>query len=371
MDFKIDENIINLSFDLPVLYWKYYEHEKWNYEKPAEISLKQVPQRIYIGGGLNNNNLTLEFENDFDNDLEDIEARIQYDSKNSLYYFRTSDFTADLNRKQTYRTVNIVSDAFNKEFLNVICKSLVMAHDITGDFENNVIYGNFEISGSSEYVVNIKKDGITIEDNIPVIDGHFECECTVDDGKYDIELYEIEDDEFGFGAYTFLLNTYILKMTDIRKLDNKVFRIRKIQDRNSQVAQLNVRRGYTIRKLKKVDYELDLKDKAEIFSWLYDSNNHKKLSGFIYYSGNLEMEKYDGGYQYLCKVLVVFDNFHNINEVLLFAYDDGDYYCPILNIRTGKLYSNDLQFTKYERKKEAKSIDDDLYKITIEIGDKV
>ena len=63
------------------------------------------------------------------------------------------------------------------------------------DIQRRKIYGDFDIFGSSDYSVSITHGEETVEQDIPLIDGHFEIECDVEEGDYVVSLFEQEEDE--------------------------------------------------------------------------------------------------------------------------------------------------------------------------------
>ena len=299
-------------------------------------------------------------------DLEESEIYINHDMRNDLYYFRMVDISACLNRDQPYRDLCIRIGDRQELFSRIVCKSIVRSQSISGDFKSGKIYGYFDIFGSSEYMVTIRRGGTIIEEDIPVEDGRFEVECEVTEGTYSIILYELEEDDSGFDPVSFEIGTYKLKIIDVRNFTGRDIKIKSIRDRNNRVAGINLTAEYYIRNLKLLDYNEDIGD-GELYSYLYDSSDNKEMSAFVYYSGTFGFINRRGEFQKVRDAVVIFDNMQNSNEVLINLYDDEEYSPLKYSFDKEILEPDERRLTKYE-KRRIRMIDDDLYTIRIEMG---
>ena len=360
--FTIGEEIINLEFDLPVLYWKYNKQDEWLIQQPEDIMIKSLPNNIYITGDLDLSNAIMYITDS--EDMGETEIRVNRDTKNDLYYFRTVDVLSFLNREKTYRELNIRINDKSKRFFNIVCKSVVKSQSISGDFNNGIIYGYFDIFGDSEYMVTIKYGDVIIEEDVPVINGKFEVECDVKEGEHTVYLYEIVDDDSGFGSISYELDHYTLNIVDKLNFSGKTIEIQYIRDKQNKVADLPLKREYCIKNLKRLDYSEDFED-GDIYTWLYDSNDHETMSKFVYYSGSFGYFNMYGYYVKLTEVIVIFNNMQNLNEVLINTaledYYEGLEYSPDKET----LQPNKKVMNKFERRR-IRMIDDDMYTIGIQ-----
>ena len=364
LEYDIGGERIQLSFELPTLYWKYRSNQNWMYEKPEDIKLNALPNNIYVTGNIDLSSAILNVDNG--EDLDESEVKINYDSQNNVYYFRMIDLKAYLNKEKTIRYTSIVINNVKKRFLNIVCKSIVKSQSITGDFLNNIIYGHFDIIGSADYMVSIKYKNELIEENIPVNNGEFSFECNVQEGEYIIELYEIEEDDSGFGFFSYLLGTYSLRLKDLRKLSGRNVLIRYIHDRQEKYANIALRDVYVVCDLQLMDYRKDIENDIELYSWKHDTYDTDEMSQFVYYRGSFGFMTYNYGFKKLSDAVVIFDDLQNMSEVIVVILDD-DVCSPLLyNSEKEMLFANEDKMTKRERR-IIKPIDDDIYKIVVEV----
>lgn len=353
---------VTAQFDIPVLYWKYKVKESWNHLAPNVISTKDLPDKIFIKGYLPIELIRL-FINDIDGDESDCAPL--YDKNNDCYYFRTVDFVEYLGKEQDYRLLGIEICNQKYSFLKVACRSIVSNANISGDFKNNVIYGDFDIFGSSDYSVTIYYNNQLVEEDVPVIDGHFELSMAVEEGKYQVVLFEIEEDDSGFGSDSYELRRYSLLLKDVEELEGKYLLLDDISFRNKKYYPLELKDGYVIQGLKKLDYDDDLSEKIDVYSWLYDASDESIMRNFVYYKGTLNIRTYYGNLKPLFDVLVIFDNPKDINQVLLFVLENDEALEPIYHKEKHILLSDDSTLTKWDRRRVATVLYDETYIVNI------
>ena len=352
-----------LIFDVPTLYWKFSKKDNWSYKKPEIVSVKDVPEKIYVSGSLPLTTSTI-FVND---ELKD-ESETSPNKEGDLLYFRSVDFIEALDREKDFRELALSIDGKTYPFITVACRSIVRSSSVTGNFKKKKIFGDFDIFGSSDYSVSITRGDKNIEQDIPLIDGHFEVECEVEDGEYVVSLFEQEDDESGFGSVSYKLGSYPVRLVDVKNLENKVLIIDNIVYKEHSFP-LNVETGYRIGKLKLLNYDSDIRGKIDIHTWLYDASDESIMSEFTYYKGELTYRSPERKRLDLCDVLVIFDNDENINQILLFAINDDEAQEPIVNIMKGHLMPDDRLLTRSERRLNSVVLYDDTFTIKIRIKD--
>ena len=361
--FSTGPEILELVFDLPVLFWKYTPEGAWQIEKPEETTIKALPQNIYISGDIDLTGAFM-FISDAD-DPRGTEVHINYDRDADLYYFRTVDIRSHLNRDRQFRHAAISLGGKQETFFRIACKSIVRSNSITGDFMNGRIYGYFDIYGSSDYMVTVRRGDTIIEEDIPVTDGRFEIECDVEEGQYTVVLYELEDDDSGFGAISYELANYRLNIVDPRNFSGCDLEIVSIKDRNNLLAKLRLSADYEIHDIMRVDYSENYDD-GDVYTWLYDSSDRSLMKSFVYYTGTLGVISYTGHFVNICKCLVIFDNVRDLNEVLINVDTDGYLNGLEYSPERGYLQPDMNRMSKLE-KRHVKMIDDDLYSIRIKI----
>ena len=354
---------IPITFDLPVFYWKYDVEDRWYTQRPSDVMMKHLPPRIYIRGGFDIASAFVFFSKK--DDIEASNIKVNHDTENGLYYFRTVDIASFLNREKMFRELNIKIDNFSTLFFRIVCKSDVRSRSISGDFKNNRIYGYFDIYGDSDYMVTIRYGDELLGEDIPLEDGRFDVECEVKEGRYSIALYEVEDDESGFGSISYELGKYTLDLVDVNRYTGKSLRITKVKYRSRSIADLPLKAEYYIQNMVLTEYEQSKYD--EFYSWLYDSGDADQMSNFVYYKGILGFYSHAGKFINLSKVIVVFANEQNTNEVLINTIDDGYLNGLEYSYERGLLQPLKKNLSRYDQKR-LRMLDDDIYEINVKIN---
>ena len=96
---------------------------------------------------------------------------------------------------------------------------------MSGDFDENILYGNFEIEGEEEYQIEILKGGELIGQDIPLKNGKFQLSVPVSEGEYIISVYELEEDDSGFESSSFKIGEFMLDLVDAFNLTGNVIKL--------------------------------------------------------------------------------------------------------------------------------------------------
>lgn len=359
--YRFKEGVEDIVLDIPVFYWKYDVQDTWSIQRPLDTMSKLLPNNIYVSKGTGVSSLRMFVGGT--NEWDGTEIFLNYDKNEKVYYFRSLDLSAYLNRAHKYKNVFILVDGKRERFFKVACRSDVRRKELTGDFETGRIMGYFDIFGNSEYMVTIKFGDEIIEEDVPLVDGRFQVDCDVHEGTYIIDLYELEDDGSGFGAVSYPLGNYRLNVVDIRELGGRQLFITGIKDINQRFSDLYLKGNYYITNLQPVSFN-QIKNDYDIYTWRYESSDYKMLSLFYYYKGNLGFVNQAGTLTRIAKVLVIFDNPKNVNEVLINTIIDGEPNGLVYSPDQELLQPNLALLSKYE-KRHLKMIDDDLYIINV------
>ena len=365
LPYAIEDVELKLCFELPVLYWKFRKDDTWSFKRPTDLALKDIPQRIYLEGTVDLSNAVLSVQNS--SDLDSSELRTEHDSASGLFYFRSADLRTMLGRNQQTRQLRVSVGEKDTFFFNAICRSAVNNMTLSGDLLNGRIYGHFGIVGSSDYMVTVRHNGELIEEDIPLKNGDFSLNCEVEEGEYIIFLYELEDDDSGFGSISYELGQYTLTLRDIRNLSGKTAVIQSISGRNEQYnEELRLGRGrvYYINDLQPADITIA----EDMYSYLHNFEEDD-LSGFAFYKGELwcgnELTQTKAK---VCNVIVCFDDMKDSSNVLINVIDEDGYKGPLLyNSNNASLLADDSEISAVARRKYLRTVDDDLYRISIVI----
>ena len=367
-----DGTQLPIHFSLPTFYWRFGKQGEWMYETPEELFSKELPARVYVDGSIPTPVLHI----DNTGYGEDWDLHPKYDKESELYYFQSSDIITDMDRKAPYRTVTVLSGGQRGDFLKVLSKSIVRSAVITGDFGRNLIYGALDIKGTSAYSVNISYESKLLAEDISVINGKFSAHCMTRDDFYDIEIFEVEEDESGFGEMSYSLDTLHLRLRDMHDLAGKTICLDHVHRRNSMTAELELSHRHEIYGLKLMNYTDEIEkpetpDEAlDILTWLYDitdEEDRQKMEEFSYYRGTLV---YQGEETSVVQgpALVVFDDTEDLGKALIYGVDISENVCTPLIYDPEKrvLAVKKNNMTKRARQM-IRTLDDDLYEFSISV----
>lgn len=192
---------------------------------------------------------------------------------------------------------------------------------ITSDYANNKIIGHFDIFGDSDYVATVRYGDELIEEDIPVIDGRFEVECEIKSGIYNIQLFEVEEDDSGFGSVSYRIGDYQLHLSDVNHMSGKYFMIQRIGSYIKDVADLPLSTRYLVTDIMPIEYKR-LSSVGPLYTWKYDPDDDELLSKFVYYRAVLRDFNANGEMIKICGVFLMFDNLANATEVIMFVHKD-------------------------------------------------
>ena len=346
LNYKLPTASVMLEFDIPALYWKYEIGSEWLYQRPSDMFAVDLPDKIYVSGNVDLSSTIMCIEG------EDVEIRPQYDKESDSYYFRTVDLSDYLDREDLYRDVLLKIDDEYSSFLKVYCRSVLNSYSISGNTIDNKIYGSFDIYGRSEYAVTIKRGNEVVAELEPLDNGKLDFECEVEEGSYTIELYELETDSSGFGSIPYLMNSLVCEVNDPTKLDKASIKILHIKNRDHEIANTRLNKTmYFIMNLSRTEYD------PGIMTWL-DVDDDFWLR-CVYYIGDFcsGNEK-----EFIARAMVIFDDFSNINEVMIKTEIDGEYLDLVYDSEKECLIGQDVSFNQ-----STKCLNDDKYKFGINI----
>lgn len=372
LNYLMDSGAVQLSFDLPIFRWKFKLDDDWSIKQPSDINRKDLPSHIYVNGPFaftdKSNKIFVRTNAQISDDGEsDVYGR--YEETDVCYSYRISNLKSWLTHDIAKCEIEAQFDGKTYTLFNVICRSLILSHSLSGDFDQSLLCGSFEILGDSEYSVSIFKDNNIIEQDIPLVDGKFEIEMPLEEGDYIVEVYEIENDDSGFDSFSFKIGKFILKLVNLTELTDVKICIRSARDNEKKYQPLFFTEKYYIKNLERIDGVDDgMVDGKEIVGlWSMDVFDQESMDSCICYKGVCGYDMYSGKFKKEFNVLVIFYNKSDVNCIIVLR-DDGDEYCELLyDKRKGWLLKDDLSYSGIERIKSITVLADDKYSLKTEI----
>ncbi|MBO5536713.1 MAG: hypothetical protein J6B53_15180, partial [Clostridia bacterium] len=194
---KLKLAIANTSYQLivetPVLLWR-SEGRAWSARPLEQVWYTDFPDRIEL--------MTPESEVTFyvdeDGIQEDRAFTFRKGKGESCIVCDLLPIRQWLTRKELVHRIYMRIRDRNLLFTSVFCRSVFLSGLLEMDYEKGVLVGTFDIVGKGHYMASILKDGQTILSEIPLENGRFETNITLENGLLTAVVYEGFEDEFGF-----------------------------------------------------------------------------------------------------------------------------------------------------------------------------
>lgn len=191
----------------------------------------------------------------------------------------------------------------------MVTKSVLVSGMITGDYDKNILKGDFRIIGQAEYYADISVSGEIIYDKIPVINEKFSVPMPMKSGKFKVSVYETEEDASGFGDSVYsLIGECFCHLINPNNLQGETLKISHIMKGDAYQFKLQLVRNYYITNLNLPEAD----------------NKHN-------YTGKMVVEE-DNRIIAVFPVLIYFEDLNNLNiakisyidenEPVLFLYDN-------------------------------------------------
>lgn len=204
-----------LKIRIPALFWR-YDSGVWNWEQPEELWHKELPSIIEIIAPCEKAVLHIDDLQDEESDLEQKPVVGEKRTNREGLVFDLTRIKTYLEADQTVRTLYLDMDQLTKRFVQIVTRSTVVQCTAYGHFEKQQIEVNATIIGKGAYYVDMDFGNITIAKKQPIVD----TACVLDipeglsTGEYEIELFECEQDNFGFGDVYKSLGVYRQKLVN-------------------------------------------------------------------------------------------------------------------------------------------------------------
>lgn len=213
----------SLELEIPVVSYRFDQNE-WRVQAPGEMWHTELPEKIEfrIPGK------RLELSVDADADLR----------KQSVVYSRAQNketiicdlmlIRSWLGREMFRHDIDLTIDGNRRHFAAVYARSAIFSARLEADYENNVLRGVFDIVGKSRYVVSLFHGDKIVAEQIAIENGEIIVELPDDVGLYKAVVYEVEEDEFGFGEQLYKIGEAECELIDPGNIEGKTFYIKSL-----------------------------------------------------------------------------------------------------------------------------------------------
>lgn len=236
-DIAIENTVLKLSFDLPVLNWN-FDHGDWQIEKPLELWYSNFPTKICFT--FPEDKIILSMDEQIDNDDTDEEQSVEFvkSKETGIFECDVTRFKSWLSREQGMRTVYIDLPSRHIAFFDIVTRSTVVSSTIKGDFDTNELVGEFDIIGQATYYADIECENEIIAEKALIENGTIRVKSNLNSGIYKVTLFEDEDDETGFGEQNYMfIGEFSCELLNPNDLQGNTIMIKQVKkSENSQFA---------------------------------------------------------------------------------------------------------------------------------------
>lgn len=386
LKYMLGSEELEIEFPIPSLYWRFSEKDTWNHIKPQPVFFKNIPEYVYFTGPFDWRSVRVQADlSEFDVESEGIVS--SEPSEDGTIKYKVDQIKSWIvDRSKDKVSVLLTISGVGHSFLDVYCHSIIIDHQVFGDFENKRLFGTFEIEGGGDYTLSIYHNEEKVEDDISIEpDGSFEIDTDLQEGNYEFYLYENETSEgfFEEDEISIPLNKnrpIIARLRDITNLAGTIYRVRSIQWLKKQYAPDPISYPTFIQvvgavdaqhllDLENADYEDD--DEFIINSRTYDEDHEELLdTNTVIYEGKL-FERIAGKYEFRYWVILIFQNkFRPQRPIVLRNVKEDSGINPLLYDRVACRLIKTDQLEKYNktkglRRKEIRELDDNLYGLNL------
>lgn len=238
---KYEFNII-----VPQLYWSYNQVE-WFTNKPADIWKDEFKRKLYIR--LPEGNIKLVINKDNTNEFK---QEFSYNKSIGYYDCDMTKFISYFDHDSIDKTIYLEIGRKSIPLLKIITSSYVNKCLITADYQDSMLMGTFDIIGKNKYAVDVWNKGILLGEKIPIINGKMSLKTELQSGNYRLDIYELEEDEFGFDQTYYFMEHVTKELINPLNLENTAIQIHEITCEYERLILELERYKYYVYELKRI-----------------------------------------------------------------------------------------------------------------------
>ncbi len=227
----LDYKGIDIGFEIPALCYK-FKGEEWQIGPHIDVWHTNFEPRLFVS--YNAERITVLLDDNGEDDEQF--ATFEKNKSKGLFDCELNRFKSWFGREKDYRQLFISLPGVQEpiRLCNIITQSVFNSGVLKADYNNHKLLGEFDITGFSEYYVDIEKDGITIAEKVKLNDKRLEMQSELKTGIYKIIVFEAEEDEFGFGDSKYYeigtVKTELLNAEDLSGMNIEITRIHSVHD---------------------------------------------------------------------------------------------------------------------------------------------
>ena len=334
-----NDNEIPFSIKVPCLRYS-LSAGVWNTDLSEIVMKEDLPDEILFD--FSDVELTVSLTS------EGKEAETLTKDSEGIFHYRTNTIRnygiGDRIKVDVYLSSPEIQRQFEGEklFLTVLLRSFVREKRIVADFDAGILTGFIDVVGGKEYSVDIICNSRKIAENIPVINKMFSFDKEIDNGIYQIDVFEEEADEFGLFSERKRIESFNTELIDIHNLTGKSLKISSLLIKTPKIMKTyKVQRELIVRDLEKAEkparncyYGFLDRFNVKVRVYIPDLNN-LTLAGITFWDED-NHEYFDFLYGTITSSLLLEqkDSFRKrlYDRYLLLNCDDSDWDAPCENV---------------------------------------
>lgn len=244
-----------LSFEIPVLRYR-FEGEAWQISPHIDFWHSEFQPIVDIQYPASRMTFQLDEKyEDSENDETHIDS-FQKNASQNLFHCDLNRFRSWFGRTAARRQILLCLPDIPKPipFVGVVTKSILHSGELTADIEKKRLIGKFTIIGKSMYYADLYCEEICISEKIPLTDGMLVAELPKRFGTYQVEIFESEEDDSGFGDIAYYsIGKRELEIVDPNDMSGKSIRIQHIFPKTEPNSFLRLYYKYLVVNLQKAE----------------------------------------------------------------------------------------------------------------------
>ncbi len=188
---------VKLSIIIPLFKWKFNFMDSWHIEAPEMLWHKDFPEKIYFQTAANNIFLCSDMISLDEDELQNI--RCEYKAEIDSYVCDTRKIKSWLEVGMAIHNLSIEVYGSSFSFLSVVTRSILTNCVLKSDEEHDQLIIESSISGFSDCVVDIYRDGKKVADKLQLTYSGAKFKTQIFEGMFELVFFEYDDDEFDFG----------------------------------------------------------------------------------------------------------------------------------------------------------------------------
>ena len=288
---------IDIDFQVPAFMWS-SDEKAWSTEPMGDIwhSDFRKYRRLYF----HSPETRLEFG--MDDDLDDSDDQTEQHTvlcerrKDGVYVLDLTRFRSWITRDKVAYPISMKLGSSSYTFTTVYAKTYVASCDLSADYESELLICSADFIGQGEYFVDIThlQSGTKIIEKGQITSGELQLKLRPKNGLYQVEFFELEEDE-GFFEEESYLSIHSFQKTLVNKNDLSGNHIRVLSIRPRLYSRIHSRLTSPL--------------------WIEDLEYAAPLT----YQGKMKMDSGES-----CLVRVVFESTDNLRYFHLFFWDEYD-----------------------------------------------